>query len=94
MYAQEQSKKEVTSVSYANMVKHGGDQIDCIRLSSCIASALNAFARRSNLSVNTSDICKDVAENVAKFYKVNVRGEYVYHIAFGSQQSGANGQQA
>jgi hypothetical protein len=37
---------------------------------------------RLNLRISPSDVCKDVADSVAKFFKVNVQGEHVHNIAF------------
>lgn len=85
-YAQEEVKKDTTAVTYASMVKKGGDQTDCLRLACSMARTMHTIVNhRLKMSINTSDICKDIAQNVAFFYKVNVRPEHVLAVAFASK---------
>src|SRR5688572_2160351 len=80
----EANKKETKAVSYANVVKRGGDQIDYLRLACSIATSIVTLVqKRLNVQVKASDICKYVADNVALFYKTNVRGEHVYSLEIG-----------
>jgi hypothetical protein len=81
--ANEKTKKETSYLSYANTVKKGGDQVDCIRLACSLATSITAIlTKRAGLKVNASDICKDVADSVAMFYKVNVQGAHVHDLAY------------
>ena len=78
------------AVSYGNAVKRCDDQIDCQRLACSIATSIVILVhKRLNVQVQASDICKDVADNDALFYKTNVRGEHVHSLAYG--KSAANG---
>jgi len=87
-YAQEEVKKDTTAVTYASMVKKGGDQTDCLRLACSMARTMHTIVNhRLKMSINTSDICKDIAQNVAFFYKVNVRPEHVLAVAFASKMT-------
>ena len=75
--------KDAQDLSYAAMVKKGGDKVECARLACCIATSVSSvLIKRAKISVNISDICRDVAENVARFYKTSIRGEHVYNMAF------------
>jgi hypothetical protein len=51
-----------------------------LEASSLATSMTYVLTQRCGLSVNKSDIYKNVAENVALFYKVNIRGEHVHDI--------------
>jgi hypothetical protein len=90
-FAKETTTQETTVLSYATAVSKGGNQVDCIRLACTIATSITtALVKRANIKVNASDICKDVADNVALHYKTNIKGEHVYHIAFGKKVKAAN----
>jgi hypothetical protein len=81
-YAEEQRRKEFTTMSYANAVKKGGDVTDCMRLACSLASTLCATLVPRVQGVTRSDICKDVALNVSKFFRTNLNGEHVYKMSF------------
>lgn len=90
-YTQEVTKNETKSLSYAHAVKKGGDRVDCIRLASSLAATLvNIIGKRLQLRINSSDICKDVAESISTCYKVDIKGEYVHSIAFARRQDGSS----
>jgi hypothetical protein len=75
-------KREASTLNYANAVKKSGDQVDCLRLACSMAAAITTILeKRAGLKVNPSDIFKDVADNVALFYRVNIRGDHVHEIA-------------
>jgi hypothetical protein len=80
--ATETIKADTVKLSYAQTVKKGGEQLDCVRLACSVAMAMNAvLCKRLGMKLNASDICNDVANCVALFYKADVRGEHVHHIA-------------
>lgn len=81
-FLKETVTRETKTLSYANAVSKGGNQVDSIRLACTIATSISSVIRRANIQVKASDICKDVADNVAHFYKANIKGEHVYNIAF------------
>ena len=81
-FAAETRKAEAVKLSYAQAAKKGGEQRDCVRLACTVATAVDAVLRRLKLELRTEDICEDVAKSVALFYKADVRGEHVHHIAY------------
>ena len=82
-YAKETVKRDVSSLSYANAVRKSGDKIDCVRLACTVAVSMVTIAsKRLNQQVNASDVCKDVAESVSRFYKVDINGAHVHDIAY------------
>ena len=89
LYRDETTKRETSALSYASALTKSGSQVDCIRLACCLATALSITLkdRLNNTTIKKSDICKDVADSVAHFYKANIKGEHVYHIAFGKQST-------
>jgi hypothetical protein len=83
IYAKEMTKHETSQLSYASAVKRGGDKVDCIRLACSVATSMvTILSYRLGLKLNASDACKDVAESVARFYKVNIGGAHVHDIAY------------
>ena len=82
MYAAETRKAVAAKLSYAQAVRKGGEQLDCVRLACTVAKAVDAVLSRLNLKLKPQDICDDVAKSVASFYKADVRGEHVHHIAY------------
>jgi hypothetical protein len=89
LYRDETTKRETSALSYASALTKSGSQVDCIRLACCLTTALSITLkdRLNNTTIKKSDICKDVADSVAHFYKANIKGEHVYHIAFGKQST-------
>ena len=88
--AQEQRKKESTLLSYAAAVKKPGEQTDCLRLACSMAATISKIVNhRLQLKVNNSDVCKDVAQYVAQFYKANVRPEHIYTVVFEKKTASA-----
>jgi hypothetical protein len=84
----EKTKREVATLNYANAVKKGGDQVDCLRLACSVAKAMSSvLIKRLGLSVNPSDICKDVADHIAMFYKVDIGGAHVYDLAYTAKKN-------
>jgi hypothetical protein len=82
-YAKETCQKDTVAITYASMVKKGGDQTDCVRLACCIARSMYAtISHRLRQTISVPDLCKDVSQNVALFYKVNVRPEHILAMAF------------
>ena len=63
--------------------KKGGEQTECLRLARSIARSLYAIIiHHLNMKVSVPDICKDVAQNVALFYKVNVSPDHILAMGF------------
>ena len=81
-FAAETRKVEAVKLSYAQAVKKGGEQLDCVRLACSVAKAVDSVLQRLKLKLRSEDICEDVAQSVALFYKADVRGEHVHHIAY------------
>jgi hypothetical protein len=69
-------------LTYAQSVKKGGEQLDCVRLACTVAKAVDSVLTRLSLKLKPEDICDDVAKSVALFYKADVRGNHVHHIAY------------
>ena len=85
--------KDSAVLSYASAVKKSGDTVECVRLACTVAKSLTQTLKdRLRMEVSETDICNDVAESISQFYKVNVRGEYVYNIAFNSKGAASNPQ--
>ena len=88
-YAREQTRHASTTLSYAAAVKKGGDQVDCLRLATCMATAIaTVLTSRVQIPVVDrvnflSNVCKDVADTIASVYRTDVRGEYVFKLAHG-----------
>jgi hypothetical protein len=83
--------KDSAALSYASTVKKGGDTVECLRLACTMAKSLALTLKdRLRLDISTSDICKDVAETISHAYKVTVRGEYVYAMAFATKGAASN----
>jgi len=81
-YAAETGKAEAVKLTYAQSVKKGGEQLDCVRLACTVAKAVDSVLTRLSLKLKPEDICDDVAKSVALFYKADVRGNHVHHIAY------------
>jgi hypothetical protein len=89
-FVKETTKKEIASLSYASAVKKSGDQVDCVRLACSMATAITTIViKRLRLNVSASDVCNDVAHNVALFYKSHITGEHVYNLAYASRKPAA-----
>lgn len=83
--------KDSTALSYASAVKKGGDMVECVRLACVLAKSLTLTLRdRMRVEICESDICKDVAETVSEMYRVHLRGEYVYDMAFTNKGAASN----
>ena len=75
-------KADTAKLTYAQSVKKGGEQVDCVRLACSISMAMQSvLCNRLGMKLTASDICNDVANCVALYYKADVRGEHVHHIA-------------
>jgi hypothetical protein len=83
---QAQTEREASRISYADMVKKGGDETDCLRLACSIATSIATIVNhRLKHKISTSDISRDVAQCVGKFFKVTVRPELVHTLGFTAQ---------
>ena len=64
-------------------VKGPSNLTETLRLAISMASILvKVLTKRLNITVNDSDICKDVAEAVSMTHKVEVDGEQIHYLAF------------
>ena len=93
-FAKAVADRETSTITYANMVKKSGDQIDCIRLACCIARSISTtLIKKLQIGIPPtqleSDVSKYVADSVAQVYRVNVSGAHVHHIAYVSPAEAA-----
>lgn len=89
-YAAKLVEKEAKTVSYASAVKKGGDKVDCVRLACCIAASLvSCLNKHLDNKLKAAEVCSDVADSVARFFKTQVKAEYVHHIAFNQKAPSA-----
>ena len=84
------AKKDTSAVSYANAVKGAGDKLDCTRLACSVSAAVKSILiDRLQLTIDTAQICEDVARSVSHHFKVDVRPAHILSIAFAGAVSGA-----
>ena len=61
----------------AAQARQPAERIEALRLAACVASCLQSFANKSNLSIQQGDIATLVARSVRESYKVSLTGPYV-----------------
>lgn len=92
-YVCEMAKKDVKALSYANVVKRGGDRVESARLACSMAASVSAvLIGRLNLVINKADICKDIADSISRYYKVDVPSEYILQSIASSTASSTTNQ--
>ena len=80
----EREASEAKTLSYSDAVKKGGDQLECARLACTLSEILTRLlAGKTELDLDRSAICTEVAACVSRCYKVSIPTKYVL-------QGGAN----
>ena len=80
-------ERKARVLTAAAKTRQPADNVEALRLASCIASCFKSFAAKANLNIQQADIANFVAKSVREAYKVSLTGPHVKSLLLATAEA-------